>query len=363
MTDRIRIDQNDLRNVPVQPVARPAPRQGSSARPTSGEVFGSVGPSGGVENTSIWMNSRFTFSLAGLLAGLIGSFLTDGVAGFGRLEAAGEDPPLWMTLLFITSFGGFLAMCVAAIDDLVAGAPVRAIIFGASGFALGIVGSVVATFVGGLVGMLLVAIIASMLDDAPESKLGLVVFAMVFRGPTWLVLGAVIGVVVGGLGRSLRRALLGLLGGAVGGLIGGMIFDPISLITGGLEPGQSATLSRLIGLCVLGAVTGLTIALAEQVARQAWLQIERGRLVGKQFILYRNPTRIGAAYSNDVFLFKDASVQQEHARIVRRGGEFQVEALPGALVRVNGQPVVSRSIRSGDTVQIGETVMRFQTKA
>ena len=109
--------------------------------------------------------------------------------------------------------------------------------------------------------------------------------------------------------------------------------------------------------------TGFAIAFAESAAKQVWLAIERGRLVGKQFILYRNPTMIGASYGNDVFLFKDPSVQQQHARIVKRGGGYTVEASPGALLRVNGQPVVSRTIQSGDTLQVGETLMRFHARA
>ena len=120
---------------------------------------------------------------------------------------------------------------------------------------------------------------------------------------------------------------------------------------------------RLVGLALTGAGTGFAIAFAESAAKQVWLAIERGRLVGKQFILYRNPTMIGASYGNDVFLFKDPSVQQQHARIVKRGGGYTVEASPGALLRVNGQPVVSRTIQSGDTLQVGETLMRFHARA
>ena len=47
------------------------------------------------------------------------------------------------------------------------------------------------------------------------------------------------------------------------------------------------------------------------------------------------------------------AVQQEHARILRRGGSYVVEALSGALLRVNGQPTVSRALSNGDTLQVG----------
>ncbi len=365
MNDRIRIDASDVARAPDAPmVPEAAPRTAGS--PDGGEVFGSVagiaaGP-GAQAKGALFLSPKFLFPVAGLVAALFSSILTDGLAGYGRYEEAMEEEPLWVPLVFMTSFSSLLTMAIAAADDLASGAFGRAAIFAAIGFIGGLVVGVVALFAGGLVMLFVSGLVASGIQTEPEG-LQMLFLAVLMRAPAWAMVGLLCGVVVGALGRSWRRVLLGAFGGVVGGLVGGITFDPIGYaLSGGTFEG-SAWLSRLVGLAATGAGTGFAIAFAESAAKQVWLAIERGRLVGKQFILYRNPTTIGASYGNDVFLFKDPAVQQQHARIVKRGGGYIVEAAPGALLRVNGQPVVSRTIQSGDTVQVGETLMRFHARA
>ena len=365
MNDRIRIDAADVARAPEAPVMpSAAPRAGGS--PEGGEVFGSVagiaaGP-GAQAKGAFFRSPKFLFPVAGLVAALVSSLLTDGLAGFGQYESRFEEPPLWISFLFMTSFSSLLAMAIAAADDLASGAFGRASLFGAIGFVGGLISGIVALIAGGIVMMLVSSLVASGVEAESEG-LGLLFLFTIMRAPAWCAVGLLCGVVVGALGRSWRRVLLGALGGAVGGLAGGLTFDPIGYaLSGGTFEG-SAWLSRLVGLTLTGVGTGFAIAFAENAAKQVWLAIERGRLVGKQFILYRNPTSIGASYGNDVFLFKDPAVQQQHARIVKRGGGYIVEASSGALLRVNGQPVVSRTIQSGDTLQVGETLMRFHVRA
>jgi hypothetical protein len=365
VNDRIRIDASDVARAPEAPVMpSAAPRAGGA--PEGGEVFGSVagiaaGP--GAQAKGAFVRSpKFLFPVAGLVAALVSSLLTDGLGGYGGYEERMEEAPLWIPLVFMASFSSLLTMAIAAADDLASGAFGRASIFGAIGFVGGLISGVIALFAGGLVMMLVSGLVASGVETEPEG-LRLLFLITLMRAPAWCVVGLLCGVVVGALGRSWRRVLLGALGGAVGGLVGGLTFDPIGYVLSGGTLEGSAWISRLVGLALTGAGTGFAIAFAESAAKQVWLAIERGRLVGKQFILYRNPTMIGASYGNDVFLFKDPSVQQQHARIVKRGGGYTVEASPGALLRVNGQPVVSRTIQSGDTLQVGETLMRFHARA
>ena len=365
MNERIRIDSADVARAPA---AESGPQSlGNSMPVSSGDVFGKVSASQATQmgpgSGGIWAKPKLMLSLAGLVAAIIASILTDGIGGYGRYEAAGQEPPAIIALLLMCSFSSCVTMFIAAVDDLAVGAWQRAALFGALGFIGGLVAGVVALVAGGIVMMLIAGLIFAGRTSEPHGG-ELVFLAVLMRAPAWLCVGALSGFVVGALGRSWRRALLGAIGGACGGLLGGLLFDPINFVLfNGAEPGTSAWASRLIALMATGSATGFAIAYAEQAAKQAWLAIERGRLIGKQFIIYRNPTRIGASYSNDVFLFKDTSVQQEHARILRRGGSYVVEALSGALLRVNGQPTVSRALSNGDTLQVGETVMRFNTKS
>lgn len=362
--DRIRINSSDIARAPD---VQSAPPRLTPHSPSVGEVFGSVGNSQGATSSvgqGIWANPKLLFSLAGLTAAIVACLLTDGIGGMTRAEAKGDEEYFAiMALVLIGAFTAFLTAFISAADDFASGALGRGGIFAGIGFLLGTIGTLVGLFCIGIITILIDQILDKAGIKPPESVGGLVFFSMLHRTPIWLMLGVLCGIVICTLGRSWRRVLLGAIGGAVGGLLGGLLFDPIGYMLGDIQAGGSAWFSRLIGFSVMGITIGFAIAFAEQAAKQAWLSIERGRLIGKQFIIYRNPTRIGASYSNDVFLFKDQSVQPDHARITKRGGGYQIESLPGALIRVNGQPVASRAIKSGDTVQIGETVMRFQTRS
>lgn len=358
--DRIRINSSDIARAPE---VQAAPTRSTPHSPAVGEVFGSVVNSQGATSSvglGIWAKPKLLFSIAGLIAAIVACVLTDGVGGMGRAEAEGNHSYFGlMAFLYFCSFSSLLTAFISAADDIASGALRRAAIFAGLGLILGSVGGAIGIISGGIVFQLLATALFHS-DLKPNSDSNMVFLGMLIRTPAWLIVGLLCGMVIGALGRSWRRVFLGAIGGAVGGLLGGLLFDPIGYLFGGLH---NAWVSRFIGLSIIGVATGFLIAFAEQAAKQAWLSIERGRLVGKQFIIYRNPTRIGASYSNDVFLFKDQSVQPDHARITKRGGGYQIESLPGALIRVNGQPVASRAIKSGDTVQIGETVMRFQTRS
>jgi len=110
----------------------------------------------------------------------------------------------------------------------------------------------------------------------------------------------------------------------------------------------------------IGLFSGLLISLAEQIAKSAWVKIEAGRLVGKQFIIYKNPTRIGALPENEIYLFKDTTISPQHALIEQRaGGRFLKNVGAPNATRINGQIVNDQKLRNGDAIQIGETVLRY----
>ena len=360
MTERIRIERRDALQAPasVEPHASAA----HSHSPAGGTVFGHVGPTAAsMDRRGIWARPKLLLGLAGAMAAILGWLFTDGALGFWSYESTGEELPFLVAATFIPAFCALLAASIASADDFASGSFGRGAMLAAIGFVGGAFGGLVAQIAGGIV-MAVIGDIASR-GSGPGSMGELVFFSMLARVPAWIVAGALVGVVCGGLGRSGRRTLLGAVGGAVGGLAGGLVFDPLSFMLMPDGGGGHAAMSRLLGLLCVGTVSGVAIAFAENAAKSAWLVIERGRLIGKQFIIYRNPTRIGAAYSNDVFLFKDPSVREEHAHIVRRAGQFTVEAQGGSLVRVNGRTVPTSRIQGNDVIQIGETVLRFMTKA
>jgi len=357
MTDRIRIDRADAMRAP----ASTEPRLMRKQPPSEGTVFGHVGAAAmPMSRQGIWARPKLLLGIAGAVAALSTWLLMDGLLGYWKYEASDNEEPALIALMFMPVFCGLLAACIASVDDMVSGSLGRGAIFAGIGAAGGAFGGLIAQFAGGIVMVIVLEIVVG--SREPTSMSEMLFVAMLARVPALTLAGALAGLVCGALGRSVRRTLLGAAGGAVGGLLGGLVFDPVAFFLYSETGAGHAAVSRLLGLASVGVISGIAIALAEDAAKSAWLVIERGRLIGKQFIIYRNPTRIGAAYSNDVFLFKDPLVQQEHAHVVRRGGQFVVEAQGGALVRVNGTPVTSKGIKSNDAIQIGETVLRFKTK-
>ncbi len=360
MSDRLKIGRDEAQGAPGAGFSRPAMQRG----PGEGTLFGHVGPvaqAGGAQG--IWAHPKLLLTGAGIAAAIAGWVLVDGIGGFWRYEVQGvEEMPIWVALLFIPGFCALFTALVASVDDIASGAFARAATFGAIGLVAGAIGGVIAQFAGGIAFAIVMEVVTGN-GTGFQSDFKTMLALMAARVPGWVIAGALAGAGIGGMGRSLRRAMLGAAGGAAGGLIGGLVFDPVNMATTKLFDSEHAAVSRLLGLMAVGGATGFAIAFAEDAAKSAWLVIERGRLIGKQFIIYRNPTRIGAAYSNDVFLFKDPAVQQEHAHIARRGGSYVVDAQAGALVRVNGRPIVSSRIQANDVIQVGETMLRFMTKA
>src|SRR5690606_20882414 len=150
--------------------------------------------------------------------------------------------------------------------------------------------------------------------------------------------------------RNGKRLAIGLVGGAIGGMIGGLLFDPIASWSGQMH------VSRLVGLCAIGAVSGLATGWLENAAKTGWLLVTQGLIAGKQFVLYRNPTYIGSALSCSIYLFRDAAVGPRHAAIHIVPGGFELEDLPlGTTTLVNGRPVGRMRLRNGDQIRIGST--------
>ncbi|MEI6453132.1 MAG: FHA domain-containing protein [Actinomycetes bacterium] len=89
------------------------------------------------------------------------------------------------------------------------------------------------------------------------------------------------------------------------------------------------------------------------------LVVTRGPAPGERFELSEGTTRAGRATDSEIFL-DDVTVSRRHAEfIIGRGGAAQVRDV-GSLngTYVNADRIESRSLKSGDQVQIGK--FRFQ---
>lgn len=178
------------------------------------------------------------------------------------------------------------------------------------------------------------------------------------RAAGWGLVGLAIGVAQGLGTRSRKKIINGLIGGLIGGVIGGILFDPISSIL------QSGALSRAVALCVIGLLTGLLIGIVENLMKDAWLQVTSGPLTGKQFVIYKNPTLFGSSPKADIYLFKDASIEPQHAVLsITPQGYFIQDMGSRAGTFVNQQRVTRRRLSSGDVVQIGQYTFHYSERA
>jgi hypothetical protein len=183
----------------------------------------------------------------------------------------------------------------------------------------------------------------------------------------WMLVGLAIGASIGVFdliqaftasqpkGLAIRKVLNGVIGGLLGGLLGGVLYE---LLMGAFQLPHS---SLAIGLTALGLCIGLLIGLAQVILKEAWLRVETGFRPGREFMLTKPETTLGRGESCDLGLFGDPAVEKLHARIVLRGKQYLLAdegTAAGTYVNEDriAEPV---PLRSGDTIRIGESVLRF----
>jgi hypothetical protein len=177
------------------------------------------------------------------------------------------------------------------------------------------------------------------------------------RATGWAVLGLFLAIAPGIVLFNIRRSIIGLAGGFTGGLLGGLLFDPIVLGT------ENVFISRFIAVVGIGVIAGLGTGFLESVAKTGWLKVVGGLIAGKQFILYKNPTLIGSSPQCEIYLFKDAQIAPQHAKIRRvpQGYEIQDQATKSGTF-VNGTAIRRVYLKNNDQIQIGGTSFSFQEK-
>ena len=174
------------------------------------------------------------------------------------------------------------------------------------------------------------------------------------RGLAWMVLGLSAGISVGVPSLALRRILVTAAGGALGGFIGGFLFDFF----------QGQTEAQIVGLCVTGGAVGLSVSLLEQATKSSWLEIVRGGMAGKQFILYQNSITLGSSPAANVTLIKDPGIAAFAATIKKFGSSVSISATDRAIpISVDGVTAFEHKLKEGSVIMLGSTEIRFREKA
>lgn len=318
----------------------PARQYGNISAPGADPVIADEGRS------RIFLQGWFYLGVAGLVGALVGWGIGEPFFSDAPEQTPGD---VLLKLLIIPLVLIFLCLGFSVAESIVERSLRKALHRAALSFPLGLVFSVVFMLAGGFVYSLGREICAAM---------GIVSYRnpafWVARSLAWMVFAAAAGVVYGLVDRSVRKGRYGVLGAVIGGGVGGILFDPISMAT--LRGGPS----RAVGFALIGLATGVAIGIVESALKDRWLYVVSGPLAGKQFILYKPVTAIGSSQQCDIYLFKDTSVQAQHASIELRGAQTFLHAQ--GQVYVSGQPARNRALQNGDLVQIGRYAFHFRER-
>lgn len=179
----------------------------------------------------------------------------------------------------------------------------------------------------------------------------------VIRGIGWALMGLGIGVAAGLIKPDTKRIIFCTLGGLAGGFVGGFLFNYVCDII------PNDIVARGVAIVIMGILIGVGVGLLEQVAKQAWLKVIRGEFEGKEYLVFDGITSIGNNGSNTIVLFKDKLVGSHHCDIKLESGRYTLTdcGTPMGTV-VNGQRIQQHTLRQGDAIAVGNSVLVFNTK-
>jgi hypothetical protein len=292
--------------------------------------------------SNIFLQGWFYLGAAGLLGALTGWAI-------GEPFFRDDGGHTWTDRLLIPLVVAFMCLGLGVAESIVERSSQKALWRGLLSLVLGVVGGVVFDFIANVIFLIVVGIVAEMGVQTYKNPA-----FWVARGVAWMVFGVAGGIIYGLVDRSAKKIRYGILGGIIGAGLGGMVFDPISMATSRGGP------SRAAGFALLGLATGVAMGIVESALKDRWLYVASGPLAGKQFILYKPVTAVGSSQQCDIYLFKDTSIQPQHASIELRGAQTFLHAQ--GQVYVSGQPVKHRALQSGDLVQMGRYAFHFRER-
>lgn len=209
-----------------------------------------------------------------------------------------------------------------------------------------LVSGFVAGLAGGVIGLLVAEIVYQSFGQMAWTRL-----------LGWAFFGAAIGVGEGLAARSWRRIALGVVGGLLGGVIGGAAF---SFVRSRLDMPE---FSRALGFTLLGALIGLFVGLMPVVVAGFLGRLKvvsSGRNEGKEVLLDKQASVIGASERCDLALYGRSDVSERHAQVQRSKDGYTIRPLGQANVWVNGRQVVEQRLTNGDRIRVGSEELIFR---
>ena len=294
-------------------------------------------------------NSVISGLLGGAVGGLLGAIVAEVLYNPNHRNAASEAEIRTQSGIWVAIIGAVLGFVLLAWDGFTSGVPRKGFRDGMFGAAVG----AVAGFAGGyLAQMLYTNLLRDATFDNYKTKY------MIARVIAWGIFGLMLGVGLGIKGGK-KKIINGLIGGTIGGAVGGLLFQ---LLENSDTGGDSGTALRYVGLTCTAVGIGLGVGLVERARRESWITINAGPMTGKEFILYKPRTVIGADYRCDIVLVRDSAVAPQHIAFDRTPQGTTVTSIGGA-VSVNGTAVNTHRLRAGDLISVGASTLNYQERA
>lgn len=262
--------------------------------------------------------------------------------------------------------GGCIGLFATSYDAVITGVPSRIAKLCGIGIALG-VGA-------GMLGLPLGEMIYNVIAGSSEAR----TVASILGGVTgYAVLGTIIGAAEGvGKGSQLWKALVG---GLLGGLAGGMFFELFGRAASRGDAADSTSEQQFVAIALtfLGGSIGAAVAWFTAALKDAWFEIQSGKLAGtvinlSKYVASQSGTRnvgvVGAStWEANIYLPGDPDIRPRHAELALRDGVptltiDDVAQREGAKLYVNGREVTRWPLSDGDTLRVGGTDMVYRDK-
>jgi hypothetical protein len=176
----------------------------------------------------------------------------------------------------------------------------------------------------------------------------------------WGLFGLILGLAAGITGGT--QFWKGALGGLLGGLLGGYLLDLSYRFL------QDLVLGKAVGLALLGAASGVFLALIVLLLRRAWLEVESGKMKGSEFILDKfsradGPNAvIGSSALKAEIVLPDPDIEPQHAILLGEGTHFSIKDISLSGTKVNNRKIEVVHLKNGARIQMGNTALSYHEK-
>ena len=176
----------------------------------------------------------------------------------------------------------------------------------------------------------------------------------------WGIFGLLIGLAAGVTGGS--QIWKPAVGGTIGGIIGGIFLEFARVQF------ADPLLGKAVGLSLLGASTGIFIALIVFLLSRAWFEITTGKMAGTEFILDKflsanGPSAfIGSSPLKSDIVLPDPDIAPQHAMLHGKDTFFRIKDISQQGTYINQSKIEQADLKDRQKITMGNTEMIYHER-